>query len=882
MAAKKKPAAAPALPAPVSISPEEARARTQAARIAALKIMERRRAAVAARDSLKAFTLLTMPDPEDVDDVNKSLYDSAWHHEAIDEVLEKVERGELLRVIITMPPRHGKLLAHSTPVLTTEGWKTHGELRVGDQVFGPDGKPTEVVWLSEEDAATLEVELSNGDFVKCHPNHEWTVFDRSRFKWRTLEAREIAGRAVNDRVTFQLQNIAPVEFAPRELVMAPYALGAWLGDGTSSKPWITHAASDVAVVEAIAANGYEVSRRYVHSVTGVVSTVFAGPRPNCPSIFWKALRALNLVNNKHIPEAYFTSSVEQRLELLAGLIDTDGSVDRENGRVMFSNANSALMADVYRLVTELGMRPYVSRYEPTKSTSGIQGKQLIYQLGFQPTMEVPCRLPRKKINRVIAQRRVGIVAVRPCAPERGRCIQVDRADGLYLVGRRLVPTHNSEKASRRFPAWFMGRDPYRQIIFATYGADFAEDFGRKVREVIQMPTYRQVFPRVSLKQGSKAADRMETDAGGMAVFIGVGGPATGRGADLLLIDDPFKNREEAESAVNRDKVWNWFTSTAYTRLMPGGRIVIILTRWHEDDIVGRIFSEDYVPKEEADKWFRLDLPAIIEEGTENERALWPTRYSLETLKSTRAFIGERDWNALYQQRPTPPEGAFFKNDMIHTYGREEYAKALKNCRKYMGGDLALGDTKKHDSSCVGVALVDENDDILISPDLYWDRKKADQSVETIIDMMLRHEPMSTWWEKGQIEKAIGPFLFKRMAERKCYSHVQALPVHGDKGARASAIRGRMSMGKVKFPKFAPWFPRAKEQMLKFTGSGDDAEDDFCDFISTIGQGLSKQLKASVPGSNVVALPKVGTLAWIKWADRMEQRREKRLKAQGGF
>lgn len=460
--------------------------------------------------------------------------------------------------------------------------------------------------------------------------------------------------------------------------------------------------------------------------------------------------------------------------------------------------------------------------------------------------------------------------------------KVERGDLLRVI-ITMPPRHGkSEKASRRFPAWFMGRDPYRQVIFATYGADFAEDFGRKVREIIQMPAYRQAFPRVGLKHGSKAADRMETEAGGMAVFIGVGGPATGRGADLLLIDDPFKNREEAESLVNRDKVWNWFTSTAYTRLMPGGRIVIILTRWHEDDIVGRIFNTDYVPKEESDKWFRLDLPAIVEEGQEKERALWPERYPLDVLRSTRAFIGERDWNALYQQRPTPPEGVFYKQSMIYPYEREEYERVLKNSRKYMAGDLALGESKKNDHSCVGAALVDEHDTIYISPDLYWERKKADHSVEKIIDMMLAHEPMDTWWEKGQIEKAVGPFLFKRMAERKAYCHVEAMPVAGNKGTRSTAIRGRMSMAKVKFPKFAPWFPRAKEQMLKFTGSGDDAEDDFCDFIALIGQGLSKQLKASTSATNVVNFPKVGTLGWVKWAHRLEAQGMAREKKRGGF
>jgi predicted phage terminase large subunit-like protein len=460
--------------------------------------------------------------------------------------------------------------------------------------------------------------------------------------------------------------------------------------------------------------------------------------------------------------------------------------------------------------------------------------------------------------------------------------KVERGEILRAI-ITMPPRHGkSELASKRFPTWFMGRAPHRQTIFATYGSDFAEDFGRKAREIIDMPAFRQVFPKVALKKTSRAANRMETEQGGMMVFLGVDGPATGRGADLFMVDDPFKDRKEAESLTIRNSVWDWFKAVAYTRLMPGGRIVIILTRWHEDDIVGRIFNTDYVPKEEADKWFCLNLPGIIDEGQETERALWPSRFPLEVLKSTRAFIGERDWNSLYQQRPSPPEGVFFKNTDIYEYDQDEYQRVLKNHRPYMAGDLALGETTKHDESCVGVALVDQHDTIYISPDLYWNRKKADQSVETIIDMMLRHTPMTTWWEKGQIEKAVGPFLKKRMMEREAYFSVEGLPLSGDKGFRATAIRGRMSMAKVKFPKFAHWWPRAKDQLLKFTGSGDDAEDDFVDFVSCIGQGLSKQIRADKPGSNVIPLSRVGTLGWIKRQHAIEKREEKRLAARKGF
>lgn len=479
---------------------------------------------------------------------------------------------------------------------------------------------------------------------------------------------------------------------------------------------------------------------------------------------------------------------------------------------------------------------------------------------------------------------VGKSLYQPALHHRAICELLEKVErGEILRALISMPPRGgkSELCSRRFPPWFVGRDPYRQVILATYSQEFADDFGRKSREIIDMPQYRQIFPNVSLRKGSRAADRMELEQGGMLAFVGAGGAVTGRGADLLLIDDPLKNREEAESLTTRNKIWDWFTSTAYTRLMPGGRIVIIMTRWHEDDIVGRIMNPAYVPKDEANKWYVLNLPAIYDEGTDQERALWPERYPLEVLKSTRAFIGARDWSALYQGNPTPPEGSYFKRDMIHTYTPEQMPNKF---RSYLAGDLALGTKKQHDSSCVGDWMLDENDTLFLSPGIYWDKKPADESVEKIIDMMefRKGTLMDTFWERGQIEKAVGPFLKKRMLERGCYTSVNALPVVGDKGIRATAIRGRMAMGKVRFPAWAPWWPRALDQLLKFTGSGDDAEDDFVDQCGLIGQALGKQLRASPDYEKQDNVIKPLTMKWVRWHTDQKENAEKRYKNRGGF
>jgi hypothetical protein len=243
----------------------------------------------------------------------------------------------------------------------------------------------------------------------------------------------------------------------------------------------------------------------------------------------------------------------------------------------------------------------------------------------------------------------------------------------------MPPRHGkSELASRRFPAWYLGRNPQRQIIAASYNSDLASDFGREVRDIVGSQEYAALFD-ARLRDDSRAADRWHTDMGGAYVAAGVGTAVTGRGAHVLLIDDPLKDREEADSEIRRQRVWDWFTSTAYTRLMPGGAIVVIQTRWHEDDLAGRLLAQQAAG---IDKWEVLDLPAL--DG--NEKALWPEWYDEKALARIRAAIGVRDWSALYQQRPAPEEGDYFKSEWLKTYTK---LPPKTEMRVYGGSDYAV-------------------------------------------------------------------------------------------------------------------------------------------------------------------------------------------------
>lgn len=507
------------------------------------------------RRKLLAFTQYRFP-----------TYKVNWHHKMLADALERVERGELKRLIVNMPPRHGKLCGDNTDVFTSSGWKKHGELKYGDMVFHPSGQMIRVLGVSKKDNASLEVEFSNGEKIKVHPNHEWTVYDRAFAKWRTLETKDILNTKYysGNRSRFQLSNINALEGYDLHLPLDPYFFGAWLGDGTSSAPAITSEFKDKDIIENC---NYHVNKVFVQKDTGVPTYYFSHQ-----GIIQK-IRELGCYKNKHIPNIYKNSSIKQRLQLLAGLIDTDGSKDK-NSRYRIVTVSKKLAEDIAELVTGLGMRPYIMEAKPVLSTSGIQGKQITYSVGFQPTIEIPVALERKKVHRIVKQNMIGIVSIKECEPELGHCIQVDSEDGLYLVGKTLIPTHNSELVSVNFPAWCMGRDKDRSIIAASYGADLATDFGRKVRNIMDENAYRVLFD-TRLAEDAKAKGSWATNGRGEYNAVGVGGAITGKGGAIIIVDDYFKNREDADSEVMSEKLWDWWKSTLRTRITPDGAFVIV-------------------------------------------------------------------------------------------------------------------------------------------------------------------------------------------------------------------------------------------------------------------------------------------------------------------
>lgn len=405
---------------------------------------------------------------------------------------------------------------------------------------------------------------------------------------------------------------------------------------------------------------------------------------------------------------------------------------------------------------------------------------------------------------------------------------VERGDIDRLM-INMPPRHGkSELASRRFPAWFLGRHPESSIIAASYNSDLATDFGRQVRNIVAAPEYDRLFP-VKLAEDSRAANRWNTEAGGAYVAAGVGTAITGRGADILLIDDPIKDREEADSEVQRNKVWDWYTSTAYTRLAPKGRIIVIQTRWHEDDLSGRLLAEQ---QKGGDRWEILDLPAIRQDGS----ALWPEWYPIEVLERTRSVLPPRDWSALYQQRPTPEEGAYYKRDWFRYYDLKP-----AHLKIYGASDYAV--TEDGGDYTVHIVVgVDPEDNIYLL-DLWRGQTSSDIWVQVFIDLVRQHKPLMWVEEQGQIIKSIGPFLDKRMREERVYCRREQVASAADKPTRSRSIQARTAMGKVYLPSKAPWLAEFTSELLVFPAG---KHDDMVDAFGLIGRMLDELIAAKRP------------------------------------
>lgn len=479
------------------------------------------------------------------------------------------------------------------------------------------------------------------------------------------------------------------------------------------------------------------------------------------------------------------------------------------------------------------------------------------------TVAPPSPLELELASRVLARRRlipfilrinpkylVGWVHEDIC--RRLEKFSADVAAGLNPRLMLLMPPRHgkSEIASRNFPAWHMGQYPDHEIISCSYNVSLAMGFSRKVKQIIEDAAYTQVFPGARLDPKNQSTEEWALEgARGGYVAAGIGGPITGKGAHVLVIDDPVKNAEEADSADQREKVKEWYNSTAYTRLAPGGGVLIIQTWWHDDDLAGWLQtmmkqgSDDehvdqfqvikYPAIAEHDEWLDPVTDLIVDEQPDHPDArllrvkgepLHPARYDLDKLLRIKAQNkGGRWWSALYQQNPVPDDGAYFTKDMF----RRDTPPAVKDANVFIAWDFAISEKKQNDFTVGTVGLQDQNDVLHVADQVKFKSADAFFIVEAILNLSERwYSPnLLLGFEDGQIYRAIEALLKKRMRERRVYPSIVVLKPITDKMARARPLQGRMQQGMVSFSTHGEWYDSLRMEMLRFpAGVHDDQVD----------------------------------------------------------
>lgn len=854
-----------------------------------------------ARRRLLQFTKLTHP-----------AYEAGWVHEDICERLEKfsadVAARKSPRLMLLMPPRHGKLLADDTPVYTMSGWRTHGALRVGDRVLGSDAQWTRVCAISAPDIADVEITFCTGEKILAHENHEW----------QCVVLRAAKNPKGGDRFNGKYRELRTVE--TKEIL-----------------EWCD-----------------------AHGGSGAYPSLFkasGGRRFALPSV-------------------------------------------------------------------DYGLNPSI----------------------FREVRKRPRHLARVTGPRIEAARRVP-----PHEAKVGRCIQVEAADGLYLVGRGMMVTHNSELASIRFPAWHLGHNPRHEIINVGYNLDLPIKFSRKVREVVRDAHYQAMFPDTRLDQDSQSAESWNTTKGGGFTAAGVGGGITGKGAHILIIDDPLKNMEEADSIDRRDLLDEWYQSTAYTRLAPGGGVLFIEclvgetavlmadgstkrmdamhvgdevatfddgrlsttrvsgwkhsgrdkvfkittssgkivranerhpflvatdeglkwtrtknlstaskivtlkeigvsgggshalsqiaesrpkqdfwrwlstsdfttetvvsvgpdgeedvydlriegtqnfianglvshnTFWNDDDLAGRLqqrmakadgadqydivrypaLSEQWEYRDEHTKIITRSPtelpPEVVSEGGLKllrpiDTCLHESRYPTDALKRIRSNMDSpRIWSALYQQNPVPDEGMYFRKEFFR-YQRT--MPAATGHQLVTAWDFAIGEKQQNDWT-VGVTLLQDSNDTLYVMDVVRFKGDAMQIVENILDTAKKWGSgiagdYRLGVEDGQIWRAIEPLLKKRMSERKEFWSYEPLKPLTDKLSRARPLQGRMQQGRVVFPEEASWLKDTQTELLRFPAGAHD------DIVDAMAWGVRLCISREPPKSEPVKQPE-------SWKDKL--------------
>ena len=383
--------------------------------------------------------------------------------------------------------------------------------------------------------------------------------------------------------------------------------------------------------------------------------------------------------------------------------------------------------------------------------------------------------------------------------------------------------------------WYMSRAPGKSVLGASHTTEMAERFSRRIRGMVQE---HGSTLGIKLSEDSQSAARWVLTSGGEYAAAGVGQAILGLRIDALLIDDPIRSRDDSFSSAVRENIWEWFHSSARTRLRPGGAQILVMTRFHEDDLAARLLRRE-------DDWDVVNLPAEAEQddplGRKVGEFLWDSDKNYpygEVLREQKKNQLPSVWSALFQGRPAPEQGDFFRaewfkpmtvmptREQIHVYGASDYAVSA-----------GRGDWTVH--VVVGLDTTGQ----LYLLDCWRKQASTDEGVDAFLDLVKQWRPIGWACEKGQLANAIEPFMLSRQRARNIYVAMEMFPTKGDKSVRCQSIRGRLAVGNMVVPTQAEWWPEVRAELLSFPAA---RTDDAPDALGLIGQILDRMSAPSEP------------------------------------
>lgn len=676
---------------------------------------------------------------------------------------------------LSVPPGCGKALADDTPVLTSKGWKKHGDLLVGDELMGIDGKWKKILHVFPKSSQDILITFSNHESIQCNEEHKWIVYDRKKHRERVVETKELLSNELDTgikgkrghRYHYQIPNRDPLEGTTKELPVQPYVLGAWLGDGTEICPVITICDLDTCILK-------EIEQYY--KCSSVKTQV------NCKSYYFSNLmsdlRKLGMCYSKkkcgkRIPDEYFCASIEQRLDLLAGLLDTDGDCSLQERKYHFTTTNEELKNGFIRLVSTFGWRCSVTEIEPKLSSGGILGKNKVYRIGFRPTFAIPCRVERKQLKEFSKQRKISIKSIEKVSPKSGNCIQVE--GGIYCVGESMIPTHNSTLEDF-FLSLVGGWFPNDFNLSSAHSSILTRSLYDGILEIVNDPveyTWHEIFPNVELTNTNAKETTINLERNGRFktwTFRSIDGSLTGatRCNRFLTADDLVSGIEEALNKNRLDTLWTKVVNDLRSRRLEGCKEIYIATRWSVHDPIGKL-QQLYSGNPRARF---IAIPALNKDGESNFE-FTINGFSKKYFIDARESMDDISFNCLYQQQPVEREGLLFPVEELRRFyfskdqvpdGQKQFTIMPERKPDAIWG---ICDTKDKGTDYESLPIAYQfGDDFYVVAVVFDDNTDYETLDKKTADIIIEHNPHQIQFESNQAGGRIADNI-QKMINGKC-------------------------------------------------------------------------------------------------------------------